>query len=235
MIEYLYSTAFNIFITTLFFWKTICVYCTRWSTKSNGEIDLNKLRTFISTLHAGGIIVATMLTEYDKTTLNNIGNQLAIKNTILHNIVMSYSLTYFIIDLSMCIISNDTMFVFHHIISAIACFSIICKGYGGILALQILGAAECSTPLLNFGKFLSKKNIKPYYFLPVWFVQTFFFLYLRCIVISRLVFIYAISQPFCREYFLVMFVMFFISIGSIIWIKKQIHGIKKKLICYNYL
>lgn len=216
-------------------WRQIYKYSVSQTTEKNELVSKN-LRLIMSTMHSIVIILFTLFSEHEFTTMDNINEHMAIKNNGFHDIVLSYSCSYFIVDLVLCISSGETMFIFHHIISVVACYIVMANGHGGVLALQVLGVAECSTPLLNIGMFLAKiKNIPPQYFLPIWFIQTYFFLYFRLIVMTKLIFIYGYNKPFNTEYFFIMLIMSFILFGSVIWIQRQIHGIRRKLIMHNFL
>lgn len=185
--------------------------------KFNCYIDNMKLNSyFFAFIHA---ISTILLCIYNLQLQYEI-----LPNNTLQNIIICNSLSYFITDLVKCYITQDYMYIIHHLLSILFLSSIYIIQIGGNTVQIGLLVFEINNPLLHIGWFMKTYNYNNYEI--VWKIHSFIFFVTR-LVYSPIIFInfYQSFSFFYQKLFLLIYSMLYS--GSFFWFVKQIKSYLK--------
>jgi hypothetical protein len=148
-------------------------------------------------------------------------------------ILLTFSLSYFCIDLLRCLYLKKYLFIVHHCSAILLLchhlYLISNQYHHGIYAIHTLFLLEFNTILLNIGFLLKEYKFHYSIICSSWMIHLFFFTMFRLIQVPKVFFVYIKNDFHFFHTVLQLPNVFVIYMGSTYWAYRQWKGIQKYL------
>ena len=214
------------FIGVLFIWYTIDRIITKYTNK-----NVDNYGEIISFVHSTSTILLTSF-QLQKLKIEDYTNPS--QNTEGQNLILLSSTCYFTLDLfKVCIVKNLPMYIGHHISSlTILIFALINNSYATLIHSAMF-YAELSVPIYSIYKYMNvrykKKNILNFC---IFITYAVLFTVTRSFQLGAILINTTLYLPVKTSTRILIFIpAFLIYSGSLVWIFKIYHKIRRK--CKN--
>ena len=175
---------------------------------------------------------------FDQENINyNHFFDLSIENKIKDNdlmaVIISFSLSYFIIDLFRCLYYTKYLFIIHHLCAVFLLahnlYLMECGKNQGLYAIHSLFLLESNNILLNIGYLLKEFNYHYSITCSSWVIHLLFFSLFRLIQFPKVILVYFVNDFEFFHSLVQLPNLAIIYMGSFYWAYRQFKGIKKYL------